>query len=86
VLSVLLEGLGPDPGAVLRHIAPLVRMGYAEIAKALRQGPVVVAVDESIHLWRLFRGLQELGAAVSWGDHLGHPIQTNQDPPQTAGS
>ena len=80
IVSILLEGLGPDPQAVLREIAPRVRMGYAELAAALRRGPAVVAVDESTHLLGLFRGLRELGAQVVWGDHLGQPIRPNPAP------
>jgi len=71
VVSIFLQSLGPDPQAVLRAITPRVRMGYAELAAALRRGPVVMAIDESTHLLGLFHELQNLGAGVTWGDASG---------------
>jgi len=80
ITDVILDDLGPAPGDVLRVVAPMLGLGYAAVARSVRQGPVLLCSGESLEVAALVRRLREHGARVTWVAQTVRSIAPDAEP------
>ncbi len=83
ITDVILEDLGPNRAEVLAVVAPRLGLNYLGVVRRLKEGPILLAIGESVEVFALVRWLRERGARVTWTDHdpgLGiRPARLEQD-------